>query len=392
MSLVLQRATTAREAIRIIGELAETYGYHSTYPLDGEHLAIGDPNEVWSMEVFGPGPDWRPGSDEPGAVWCAQRVPDEHVFVSANRSRISEIDLDDPDQFMASPNAFSLAERMGWWSADSGDPFIWHEAYAPSDLWRAVIREWRVFDLVAPSLQLDIDNGRFPFSVPAEEPLDARRVAELQRDMLEGTAYDPAEDPAFDLGGRSSPLACPACSPGFYELLDMDRQRSGNNPYSSFTCLYQANSAWSDLARGCAWFGFGPAATTCHVPIYTGVSSLPPSWGETELRLFDSSVPFWGTQLPGRLATAEWQTAYTIVERVRDPAEDAFREEQASLLATVSSLEPSEAAAWLNDYTQRRMDAIAQGFNELADYLLTALYVFNVPIDGSDIPTIGFSP
>lgn len=388
MALALQRATTAREAVQVIGELAETYGYHSTYPMDGEHLAIGDGNDVWSMEIFGPGPFWQPGSDEPGTVWCAQRVPDGHVGISANRSRIGEIDLEDNDHFMASPNVYSLAERMGWWSADSGEPFIWHEVYAPSDLWRAVIREWRVLSLVAPSLELDIDDGRFPFSVEPDEPLDTLAVSSLQRDMLEGTPFEPTGEPAFLVDGEPSPLACPACSPLFYELVGVDRQRSVNNPYSSFSCLYQANASWPDAAQGCAWFGFGPAATTCYVPLYTGITHLPAVWGETSLELFDADIPFWATQLPGRLATAEWLSAYADIQDVRDPAEEQFRAEQESVLTTASSLEAFDAAAWLNEYTQARMDAVMEGFRELANYMLTAYYVFNVPLDAASLPAI----
>jgi len=108
--LALERAKTAREAIKVMGELAEKYGYKN-YDTMAESLSVCDPNEVWLFEIMGPGPLWKPGSEEPGAVWIAQRVPDDEVGVIANASRIGEIDLNNTDYFMGSPNIYSLAEK-----------------------------------------------------------------------------------------------------------------------------------------------------------------------------------------------------------------------------------------------------------------------------------------
>ena len=47
----LQRSKTAREAIKIMTTLAETYGYNS----GGESFTICDPNEAWIMEMMGCG-------------------------------------------------------------------------------------------------------------------------------------------------------------------------------------------------------------------------------------------------------------------------------------------------------------------------------------------------
>jgi len=101
--LAMERSRTAREAIRIMGSLAEKYGYG--FHDDGEMLAVHDPNEIWVFEIMPVGALWVPQSGKPGAVWCAQRVPDDHVCVCPNESRIGEIDLNDPDYFMASSNA-----------------------------------------------------------------------------------------------------------------------------------------------------------------------------------------------------------------------------------------------------------------------------------------------
>jgi dipeptidase len=116
----LMRARTAREAIRLIGAMIEQYGFqYYRAPHAGVALPIADDQEVWLMEIFGPGADWTPDSGRPGGVWCAQRIPDGEVGCSANRSRIGRIDLNDPDHFLASPNVFSLARSLGFWERAS---------------------------------------------------------------------------------------------------------------------------------------------------------------------------------------------------------------------------------------------------------------------------------
>ncbi|UCE23056.1 MAG: C69 family dipeptidase, partial [Candidatus Aminicenantes bacterium] len=109
----LERCTTARDAIKLAGQLVKEYGYGDW----GECITIADPKEVWHFEIFGAGPL------EKGAVWAAVRIPDDHVGVSANIPRISELDLDNPDYYMASENVYSVAEERGWWDPDSGEPF-----------------------------------------------------------------------------------------------------------------------------------------------------------------------------------------------------------------------------------------------------------------------------
>ena len=105
--LAMERCRTAREAIKLMGGLAEKYGYG--FVDGGEMLAVADPKEVWIFEIMPVGPLWTPESGKPGAVWCAQRVPDDEVSVCPNESRIGEIDLNNPDYFLASPNVVSLA-------------------------------------------------------------------------------------------------------------------------------------------------------------------------------------------------------------------------------------------------------------------------------------------
>lgn len=52
MQLALERAKTAREAIKVMTGLVKKYGYYSS----GEFVTIADPNEAWILDLIGKGP------------------------------------------------------------------------------------------------------------------------------------------------------------------------------------------------------------------------------------------------------------------------------------------------------------------------------------------------
>jgi dipeptidase len=194
--LAMERCRTAREAIALMGSLAEQYGYG--YHDGGEMLAVSDPREIWVFEIMPAGPLWTPESGKPGAVWCAQRVPDDHASVCPNESRIGEIDLDNQDFFMASAHVVSFAVENGLYDPQSGKPFSWKRAYSPAE-GSAVStqgrrsRMWRAFDLLAPSQKFkpELANMDFPFSVKPDKKLSVQDLMALTRDKSQGTIYDP---------------------------------------------------------------------------------------------------------------------------------------------------------------------------------------------------------
>ena len=143
--LMVERCTTAREAIKMAGELTGKYGWNDY----GEALTIADKTEVWHFEIVGP------GKGKTGSVWAAQRVPDEHISINANGSTIKEMDLNNSDYFMASDNIFDVAIKNGWWRENEGT-FRFCYAYAPKSRTSLAARrrEWRVFDLLAPSASI----------------------------------------------------------------------------------------------------------------------------------------------------------------------------------------------------------------------------------------------
>ena len=244
--LMLERASTAREAIRVAGQLLKEHGWCD----EGEALTVADTKEVWLLEIVGP------GKDEVGAVWAAQRVPDDHVSVVANAARIGEIDPSKPDWFMASDNVRQLAEKRGYWDPKSGRPFRFYEAYNPDGRTEMACtrREWRALSLLAPSLGLQPNANVFPFSVKPERPVTAARIMELFRDTFEGTEFDTVKDlTVVDETGKTvkSPLANPFMP---YDMNKMLRINGGwgwrgERPMARWYCMYATVTQWRGPAR-----------------------------------------------------------------------------------------------------------------------------------------------
>lgn len=120
--IALQRSKTAREAIKVMTTLAETYGYCS----EGETFSICDPNEAWIMEMMGKGPGSK------GVVWVALRIPDNAICAHANQSRIRTFDQKDKKNVMFSKDCIKFAREKGWFDGKDED-FSFCETYAYPD-------------------------------------------------------------------------------------------------------------------------------------------------------------------------------------------------------------------------------------------------------------------
>lgn len=406
MTLALQRAKTAREAIRVMGSLAETYGYAGYGGTYGEHISVTDGDEAWAFEIFASTPgeqaDWTPGCGQPGAVWCAQRIPDGHVGVSANRSRIGEVPLEENDYFIFSSNIRSLALAKGWWNGE--EPFIWYDAYARSSN-SPNLREWRVLSLVAPSLNLDPTDVRWPFSVQPDKKVSVQDIMAIHRDSYEGTEYDVTEDPAFYYENRNgqlvkSPMAGPFGPSDLYTLLGVSSTRAVATPSSVFSYVSQVTKGLPEPIKGCMWFTFGPALTGCYVPIYSGVTELPESWSNTELTQINRDDAFWAFNLVDNLPLIKWQNAFQDVRAVYDTAEATFFAQHSELESSILDLYSGRGKAAADElarklvtkYTNAAMDAVSEGYWGLVDYLLFTYYFRSSSGAPQELPILDIPP
>lgn len=375
----LARAKTAREAIRVIGAMIDEYGFlYYRAPSAGVALPIADAHETWLMEIFGPGKDWTAECGKPGGVWCAQRIPDGEVGCSANRSRIGKVNLEDRDFFLASANVFSLAQELALWRPD--EPFIWYKVYGGPGSKANSLREWRALSLVAPSLGLKVTGDpavdRYPFSVRPDRPVAVPTLMDIMRDAYQGTAFDLTEHPAFQVNGEKSPLARPWGPAELFDLLKIKPERALSTPTSGYVFIAQLRDGLPAPIGNCLWFAYGPASTSCFVPVYAGVTDLPDTWDHpANFTRVDRRQPQWNFRLVHNLtSTLRYQDAVQDVRDVVNPAEDRFltvqpRFEKAAL-RVFQKHGANGARAFLTDYAQQCSTNVGNAYHQLADYLM----------------------
>lgn len=391
--IALERASTAREAIQIMGSLAEEYGYG----ISGECLTVIDPHEAWMFEIWGGGPLWSLGSDEPGAVWAAQRIPDGQVGVSANRSRIGAIDLSDPDHFMASPNIFSFAEEMGWWDPNSGEEFRVYETHgykAPSAYNSR--REWRVLSLLAPSLNLDPYAERYPFSIAPDNPVTPQDLMRINRDAYQGTEFDLTVGMAagpFGTPNRypTSSRANPPGSSGWERAISMFR--------AVYSTVVVARDGMPDWIGGLTWFGYDAPHTTCYIPIYCGVSYLPESFARGSrggsYDVFSRESAWWAFNFVSNWADLKFSYMIEDIKAVRDPLEAEFFAMQPAIEDAAVALyetNPGAARAFITTYTNACAERTVDAYWKLASQLVGRYadgYVYGND-DAYKVETVGY--
>jgi dipeptidase len=371
--MIVERAQTAREAIRVIDELTLKYGYNE----GGEALAIADKNEIWLLEIIGC------GHDQIGAVWVAQRVPDGHVTVSANGSRILELDLADPENSLASKNVFEVAQKYGWWSPESGTPFRFAYVYGPESRrsMAARRREWRVFDLVAHSLNLDPNASDFPFSVKPDTLVAVEAIMTILRDTFEGTEFDMTKNiTTIDKSGQcvKSPYANPFMDYDMMPLFKINGgwgkmgERSIARYFCNYTVICQSRAWLPNLIGGVVWHGFDNPATTIQVPIYIGVSRLPESYKISGRPGFKRDCAWWAFNRVADLAAQKWGDMRVDVDSVRTPLQhtifqEKFEAEQVALKSHAQK--PVKAAQQLTEFTNQKCEMIVARWWQLGDDL-----------------------
>jgi len=374
--LMLERCTTAREAILLADELTKKYGWNDA----GEVLTIADPDEVWHFEILGP------GKGKVGAVWVAQRVPDEHVGVCGNASTVKQIDLNDPDHFMASSNIFDVAKVNGWWSERDG-PFRFCYAYAPQS--RTSLagrrREWRVFDLLAPSLKLDPWSENYPFSVKPDQPVTMEMLVSVFKDYYEDTPFDMVKDlTVADEDGKMviSPLANPHMPYDMNKLFRINGgwgwrgERTIARWYTMYATIIQCRDWLPDEIGGVVWLAQDNVATSIYVPVYCSVTDMPTSY-KTPGRPngYTTESAWWAFNRLGTLTAQRWGDMRHDVDNVWNPWQKELFEAQKSIeeeaLKLYNVKKPEKTIEFLTRYSLEWGDKVVEKAWDLGDLLWT---------------------
>ncbi|MBU1910604.1 MAG: C69 family dipeptidase, partial [Verrucomicrobia bacterium] len=350
--VALERCTKAVDAVKLIGELIDTYGYYGT----GETLPVADPKEAWVIEMV-PGP-----GDVPG-LWVAQKVPDGEVFVAANELRIRDIDPENPDQ-MFSTHLFSTATAQGWWKPEDGK-LDWLETVSLGEYnhpYYSLRRVWRLMTRLAPSHLFSpwVEDGytrAYPFTIKPDKKLTREEVMALHRDHYEGTEFD------LTKGGAAGPFSCPYRYLGDYDaggdVADPTKKRDGawERALSVYYCTYvfvcEGRQNLPDPIGGILWFGNGKPLETCFTPFYAGITAIAQPYKTCDPRMFTRDSAFWVFNFVENWAALNYVAIHADIVSKRETLEkEAF---EAIVAADAEALklyqeDPDKARAWLTEF------------------------------------------
>lgn len=369
--VALERCKTSREAVALIGELIDTYGYYGT----GETLPVADPEEAWVIEMV-------PGPGDVKGLWVAQKVPDGTIFVAANELRIRDIDPEDPDM-MYSKNLFPTVKAQGWWMPENGK-LDWLRAVSEGEYnhpYYSLRRVWRLFDRIAPSLQLSpwVKDGftrDYPFSIKPDKKLALRDVMALYRDHYEDTPFD------LTKGLAAGPFGCPYRYPGLYDasgdVSNPKEKRLGawERPLSIFRCgLSYISQARSDIPAnlgGVVWFGCAAPAETCYVPFYVNATEGSQEYATQDSRTFSRKSAWWAFNLVQNLAALKYSYIIKDIQAMQDEIEtasiagvQAVTKQAAALYAT----DPAKARQLLTEFSQTQASETVDAWWALSERL-----------------------
>ncbi len=397
-AFALQRYTSAREATAFIGQLMSQYGFLPSCVGESETLVVGDTEEIWIIDIFSVGSGWDPESGEPGAIWVAQRVPDDHALVVANWSIIKEVDENDPENFIFSPNYKQFAIDKGWFNPEGSKPFILQEVYAPMFREWAANRMWLFYSTYAPGYaewpERKLEDGHmmgynqyiqyveplsiYPTSVKPERKISIQDVMAFQRSTFEGTIYDKTEDydwyvPDGEGGIKKSPLATPFPSKDMRELLDINNRRNVARPQGFYGMIAQLRGWLPDPIGGIYWVFLDNAYTSPYVPIYAGTQETADCYKNFDPTTYSNKSACWAIDFVDNLLYLKWQDAVQDLWKVRDPYEKQLFSERDHVDQEALALykkNPDKALEYLTAYSKGKMETVLDMYNGLHDTLI----------------------
>ena len=371
--IALQRSKTAREAIKVMTTLAQTYGYCSS----GESFTICDPNEAWIMEMLGKGPGSK------GVVWVAQRIPDNAISGHANQSRIGKFNMKDKKNVMYSKDVIKFARDKGWFTGKDAD-FSWKMVYSAPDfagrricdarVWAFFNRFVKGMDRYLPwALGKDKNAEDMPLWVIPDKKLSVQDVEAAMRDHFEGT---PMALDSTDIGGgvwqmpyRPTPL--------YYEVNGKKyfNERPTSTQQTGFSYVSQMRSWLPRQIGGVLWFGNDDGNMVAYTPIYCG-NTVPPECYDTpgaDAVTFSMKNAYWVCNWVSSMVYPRYSLMFPSLKAVRDSLDQSYFAQQAEVEARAVELcktSEEEAVKYLNTYSNTKAQQMLERWKELAFYLI----------------------
>ncbi len=370
--IALERCKTAREAIKLMTDLVDKYGYASS----GESFSIADKNEAWIMEMIGKGA-------EKGAVWIAVRIPDDAICAHANEPRIRKVDYKEKDNVVHSKDLFKFARKRGYFDGKDED-FSFADAFDnhPAATRRSCdARVWSFFRRFASPqngekwfgwVNSDSDEPMPLFIVP-DRKVSLRDMQEGMRDHFENTPYDMVSDPGA--GPNRSPYRN---RPMRYEVdgKTYTHERAIATQQTAWHFVSQSRADLPDPIGGLLWFGTDDTNTSVYMPFYCCMTEVPLEVrpGNGDLYTFSPTANFWMTNWVANQAYGKYDLMIDDIRKVQGSLEKKFISNRPEIEKEMLSLYDSGNHEALEKLVNEQGAAVAKeatdAYRDLAHFLL----------------------
>lgn len=408
MFLALQRSKTAREAIQVIAEIVEKYGYASS----GESFSIGDPNEVWIMEIIGKGSKMITDKKtklsvnaNKGAVWVAVRIPDGYISAHANQARVNFFKPEDkktsissknfklinnPDiEYIYASDMITFAREKGWFTGKD-EEFSFSDVYAPltfDNVRFCEIRVWSAFKEVNKDMikyydyaKGDISKERMPLYIKPDRKLTPQDLMSFKRDYLQGTDLDMSKDVGagpFGSPYRWRPLTWK------YEGTEYFNERVTVTQQTGFSFIAQMRSWLPDHIGGINWFGVDDAGSTVYVPFYCGITKVPHTFaeGNGDMLTYSDDAAFWVFNRVAHFKYLFYDRVMPDLTKAQQELESAFAEEVKKTDEEAMALykqDPAKARDYVTTYSENAANRTIKRWKDLDNFLLVKFLDGNV--------------
>lgn len=374
MELGLQRARTAREAIKVMAQLMDDYGYNSS----GETFSVCDPNEAWIMEIIGKGPGVK------GAIWVAIRIPDDCIAVHANQSRIDKIPFKDKENCMYAKDVVKFAREKSYFSGKDAD-FSFCDAYCPIDFSGRRFCEARVWSIMyklgdkekmLPYLQFITgeSNEKLPLYIRPTKKVSLTDVQNCMRDHYEDTPLDLSDD--YSWGPYASPYRPGAL---IYKVdgKEYHNERPVGTAVSIFSLVNQLRSWLPDEIGGVEWYGADDATGVSYVPVYCSVERVPDCFdgkrSEGDTNKFSFKSAHWMCNWVSNMVYPRYNLMIDDLKMFRNELDKKFQSRQDSIESKALELynkNPEEARKMLTAYTDQSAGEMMTRWMDLAQFLI----------------------
>ena len=371
--VALQRSKTAREAIKVMTTLANTYGYNS----GGETFTICDPNEAWIMEMMGK------GAGSKGAVWVALRIPDDAICAHANQSRIGKFNMKDKKNVMYAKDVVSFARSKGWFQGKDAD-FSWKMAYAKPDFsgrrfcdaraWAMLNHFYDMSPYLDWALGKNPDAQDMPLWVVPNKKVSVQDVENVMRDHYEGTPLSVAD--GSDIGGgiwempyRPTPLMYKVDGKQYFNERPVSTQQSG------FVFVSQMRSWLPREIGGVFWFANDDANMAAFTPVYCSMTERPECYNTpgADAVHFSKKNAYWVCNMTSNMVYPRYSLMFPTLKEVRDSLDNSYFAAQAGVEKKAQELyaqNPQAAVKYLNDYSVEKAQQMLARWNQLFEFMV----------------------